>query len=226
MHALSYTLVSLFGSRFQNSPVRYLRLEIQYALEYQRPMHRLMTESDAIKREWLVTWKVGVEDGIAYTLFYVVGDREPYESALCGVETMESYDITPVRDEAFYAFIRGQETDRSRQFYTAFEQPTLMIVPPVAYRPHGIVLFDVVGEPAALEQVRSAKCPENRRIRCQSRNICHRPHFTPARGTHRGTRSRVLRRPTKWERRGRCQRTRLCPEHCIEPSQKSRGTAC
>ncbi len=156
MHELSYTLVSLFGSRLQNSPVRYLRLEIQYALEYQRPMHRLMTESDAIKREWLVTWKVGVEDGIAYTLFYVVGDREPYESALSGVETMESYDITPVRDEAFYAFIRGQETDRSRQFYTAFEQPTLMIVPPVAYRPHGIVLFDVVGEPAALEQVRSA----------------------------------------------------------------------
>lgn len=119
-------------------------------------MHRFITESEAIKREWLVTWKVGVEDGIAYTLFYVVGDRDPYESALSAVETMESYDITPVRDEAFYAFVRGQETDQSQQFYTAFEQPTLMVVPPIAYRPHGVVLFDVVGEPAALEQVRNA----------------------------------------------------------------------
>ncbi|AJF27668.1 transcriptional regulator (plasmid) [Haloarcula sp. CBA1115] len=136
--------------------MRYLRLEIQYAPEYQRPMHRFMTESDAIKREWLVTWKVGVEDEIAYTLFYIVGDREPYESALSAVETMESYDITPVRDQAFYAFVRGRETEQSRQFYAAFEQPTLMVVPPVAYRPHGVVLFDVVGEPATLEQVRDA----------------------------------------------------------------------
>ncbi len=119
-------------------------------------MHRFMTESDAIKREWLVTWKVGVEDEIAYTLFYIVGDREPYESALSAVETMESYDITPVRDQAFYAFVRGRETEQSRQFYAAFEQPTLMVVPPVAYRPHGVVLFDVVGEPATLEQVRDA----------------------------------------------------------------------
>lgn len=134
--------------------MRYLRLEVQYAPEYQRPMHRFMTESDAIKREWLVTWKAGVEDGIAYTLFYVVGDREPYESALSAVQTMEGYDITQVQDEAFYAFVRGRETEQSRQFYTAFEQPTLVVVPPIAYRPHGIVLFDVVGEPAALEQVR------------------------------------------------------------------------
>ncbi|WP_233563362.1 helix-turn-helix domain-containing protein [Haloarcula sp. Atlit-7R] len=135
--------------------MRYLRLEIKYASEYQRPMHRFMTESEAIKREWLVTWKVGVEDKIAYTLFYVVGDQEAYESALSTVESMESYDITPVRDEAFYAFVRGRETDQSRQFYTAFEQPTLMVVPPVAYRPNGTVLFDVVGEPAVLEDVRS-----------------------------------------------------------------------
>jgi hypothetical protein len=118
-------------------------------------MYRFMTESDAIKRGWLVAWKVGVEDGIAYTLFYIVGDREPYESALSAVETMESYDITSVWDEAFYASIRGRETEQSRQFYTAFVQPTLMVVPPV-YRPHGVVLFDVVGEPATLEQVREA----------------------------------------------------------------------
>ncbi|KAA9396218.1 transcriptional regulator [Haloarcula sp. CBA1130] len=115
-----------------------------------------MTDSDAIKHEWLVTWKVGVEDGMAYTLFYIVGDREPYESALSAVDTVENYDITPVRDEAFYAFVRGRETEQSRQFYAAFEQPTLMVVPPVAYRPHGIVLFDVVGEPVALEEVRDA----------------------------------------------------------------------
>jgi predicted DNA binding protein len=139
--------------------VRYLRLEIQYAPEYQRPMHRFITESDAVKREWLVTWTAGVEGGVASTLFYVVGERGPYETALSTVSTMESYDITPVGDEAFYALVRGRETDQSRKFTAAFEQPTLMVVPPLAYRPDGIVAFDVVGDPAVLDQVR-AELPE------------------------------------------------------------------
>nr|WP_266083143.1 helix-turn-helix domain-containing protein [Haladaptatus caseinilyticus] len=112
-----------------------------------------MTESDAIEREWLVTWNVGVEDGLAYTLFYVIGEREPYERALSAVKTVEGYDLTPVRDGAFYAFVRGRETEQSRKFYMAFQQPTLMIIPPLAYRPHGIMAFDVVGESDALERV-------------------------------------------------------------------------
>lgn len=139
--------------------MKYLRLVIRYAPEYQRPMHRFMTESGAVKREWLVTWNVGAESGISYTLFYVVGEREPYERMLSAVETMESYDLTPVRDGAFYAFVRGRETEQSRSFYTVFQQPTLMIVPPLAYRPRGLLAFDVVGEPAALEGVLD-KLPE------------------------------------------------------------------
>jgi predicted DNA binding protein len=133
--------------------VKYLRLVIRYAPEYQRPMHRFMTESDAVEREWLVTWNVGVEDGITSTLFYVVGEREPYERALSAVTTTESYDLAPVGDEAFYAFVRGRETEQSRSIYSAFEQRTLMVVPPLAYRPHGLMAFDVVGDPAALESV-------------------------------------------------------------------------
>lgn len=116
-------------------------------------MHRFMTESDAIECEWLVTWNIGVEEGIIYALFYVVGEREPYESALSAVPTNEGYDLTPVHDGAFYAVVRERETEQFRRFHAAFEQPTLMVVPPLAYRPHGIMAFDVVGEPAALEGV-------------------------------------------------------------------------
>ncbi|RJT07595.1 helix-turn-helix domain-containing protein [Halococcus sp. IIIV-5B] len=118
-----------------------------------------MTESNAVEREWLITWNVNAEDGIAYTLFYVVGKLEPYERALAGVKTMKGYDLTPVHDGGFYAFVRGRETEQSRQFHMTFQQPTLMVVPPLAYRPHGIVTFDVVGEPAVLEGVLD-KLPE------------------------------------------------------------------
>lgn len=130
-----------------------LRLTLRYEPEIQHPMHRFIGESDAIEREWLVTWNMGVEEGITYALFYVVGEREPYENALSGVETNEGYDITPVHDDAFYATVRERDTEQFRRFRAAFEQPTLMVVPPLAYRPHGIMAFDVVGEPAALEGV-------------------------------------------------------------------------
>lgn len=133
--------------------MKYLRLVVRYAPKYQRPMHRFMTESDAIEREWLVTWGVDAEKGIIYGLFYIVGEREPYEKALSAVDSCEDYDLTPDRDGAFYAFVRGRETEQSRKFYTLFEQPSLIVVPPIAYRPHGIMAFNVVGEHAALERV-------------------------------------------------------------------------
>jgi hypothetical protein len=133
--------------------MRYLRLVLRYEPAVQHPMHRFMTESDAVEREWLVTWSIGVEGGIIYALFYVVGEREPYENALSAVETNEGYDLTPVHDGAFYAFVRERETEQFRRFYAAFEQPSLMVVPPFAYRPNGILTFDMVGEPAALEGV-------------------------------------------------------------------------
>jgi hypothetical protein len=130
-----------------------LRLILRYAPEVQHPMHRFMTESDAVEREWLVTWNIGIEDGITSALFYVVGEREPYESALSAVPTNEEYDLTPVHDGAFYATVRERETEQFQRFHATFEQPSLMVVPPFDYRPNGILAFDVVGEPTALEGV-------------------------------------------------------------------------
>lgn len=128
-----------------------LHLVLQYAPAAQHPMHRFMTESDAIEREWLVAWNLTVETDITSALFYVVGERESYEEEVAAVETNEGYDLTPVHDGAFYAYVRERDTDRFRRFRTAIEQPSLMVVPPLDYRPNGVLAFDVVGEPAALE---------------------------------------------------------------------------
>jgi predicted DNA binding protein len=133
--------------------VKSLRLVLRYAPAAQHPMHRFMTEHDAIEREWLVAWNISVEEDITYALFYVVGERGPYEDALAAVETNAGYDLTPVHDGAFYAYVRERDTERFRRFRAAFEQPTLMVVPPLSYRPHGVLAFDVVGEPEALEAV-------------------------------------------------------------------------
>ena len=132
-----------------------LRLVLRYAPAAQHPMHRFMTEHDAIEREWLMTWNLSVEEDVTYALFYVVGERDAYEEALAGVETNAGYDLTPVHDGGFYAYIRERDTERFRRFRAAFEQPSLMVIPPLSYRPHGVLAFDVVGEPEALEAVLS-----------------------------------------------------------------------
>ena len=130
-----------------------LRLVLRYAPAAQHPMHRFMTEHDAIEREWLVAWNLSVEDDITYALFYVVGEPGPYEKAIAAVETNAGYDLTPVHDGGFYAYVRERDTERFRRFRAAFEQPSVMVVPPLSYRPHGVLTFDVVGEPTALEAV-------------------------------------------------------------------------
>jgi hypothetical protein len=130
-----------------------LRLVLRYAPAAQHPMHRFMTEHDAIEREWLVAWNLSVEEDITYALFYIIGERGAYEDALASVETNVDYDLTPVHEGAFYAYIQERDTERFRRFHAAFEQPTLMVVPPFSYHPHGVLTFDVVGEPEALEAV-------------------------------------------------------------------------
>lgn len=130
-----------------------LRLVLRYAPAAQHPMHRFMTEHDAIEREWLVAWNLSAEDDITYALFYVVGEPGPYEKAIAAVETNVGYDLTPVHDGGFYAYVRERDTERFRRFRAAFEQPSVMVVPPLSYRPHGVLTFDVVGEPTALEAV-------------------------------------------------------------------------
>lgn len=133
--------------------MKYLRLVLRYAPVAQHPMHQFMTESDAIDRELLVAWNLTAEKDVTYALFYVVGEREQYENALEAVETNEGYDLTPVHEGAFYAYLRERDTDRFRRFRAAFEQPSLMVIPPLDYRSNGMLVFDAVGEPTALEAV-------------------------------------------------------------------------
>lgn len=144
---------SVFIPWLQSLGMKSLRLVLRYAPAAQHPMHRFMTENDAIEREWLVAWNLSVEEDVTYALFYVVGESDAYEEALGTVETNAGYDLTPVHDSGFYAYLRERDTERFRRFRAAFEQPSIMVVPPLSYRPHGVLTFDVVGEPDALEAV-------------------------------------------------------------------------
>lgn len=116
-------------------------------------MQRLLTDSEALERSWLGTWNLLGEGDIIYTLFYIIGDRNLYEQHIAGAELTVNYDLTSVDDSSFYAYVREREKEVFQRFRTAFEQPSVVVVPPLAYRPNGRVDFDVVGEPEDLEEI-------------------------------------------------------------------------
>lgn len=43
----------------------------------------------------MIAWNLS-DDNVNYLLFHVTGEREPYVVALAEVESIESYDITPI----------------------------------------------------------------------------------------------------------------------------------
>lgn len=133
--------------------MKYLHLSLQYEREVQHPMQRLLTDSEALERSWLVTWNLRDEGDIIYTLYYLIGDRERYEQHIAGAEGTVDYDITPVDDGSFYAYVREREKEIFERFRTAFQQPSVVVVPPLAYRPNGRVDFDVGGVPEELAEI-------------------------------------------------------------------------
>lgn len=133
--------------------MKYLHLSLQYGRAVQHPMQRLLTDSSAVERSWLVTWNVQGERNHIYTLFYVVGDREVYRDHIAGAEETLHCDITPVDGRSFYAYVREREKEIFERFRTAFEQPSVVVVPPLAYRPNGRVDFDVGGEAEDLAMI-------------------------------------------------------------------------
>ncbi|SEQ40155.1 helix-turn-helix domain-containing protein [Natrinema salaciae] len=127
--------------------MKYLHLSLQYERAVQHPMQRFLTDSATLERSWLITWNLLGEGDVIYTLFYLIGDRERYKQHIAGAEGTVDYNITPVDDSSFYAYVREREKAIFKRFRTAFQQPSVVVVPPLAYRPNGRVDFDVVGEP-------------------------------------------------------------------------------
>jgi predicted DNA binding protein len=103
----------------------------------------------------MIAWNLS-NDNVNYLLFHAIGEREPYVAALAEVESVESYDITPITEDSFYMFIRDRTSEAAQQFLTSFQHPGPLAVPPLEYRPGGELRFSVIGEPDALRAALAA----------------------------------------------------------------------
>lgn len=132
------------------SVVQSIHLELRYDESTIHPMHRFVCESPHVEREVLLEGR-RVADGRTM-LFFVEGDRERYESILGRRPDLDEFDITPA-DDGFYVWVRAENREADLPLIDAFEQDTLVVVPPVEFRSDRTARFTVVGSGADLRSI-------------------------------------------------------------------------
>jgi hypothetical protein len=130
--------------------VKSLRCTLRFEESAMHPVHRrLMTDEALVSDQLLHSHRAA--DGPDTLLFYVEGDHEAFVDALETTERIVDYRVTPLGEDACYAYVREESTEFDAQLEGAFERPGLLLIPPVEFRSDGTARFTVVGEPDALQ---------------------------------------------------------------------------
>lgn len=114
------------------------------------PVHRRLMTDDALVSDQLLHSHRS-DEGPDTLLFYVEGDHEAFVDALDTTDRIVDYRVTPLGDDACYAYVREESTEFDARLESAFERPGLLVVPPVEFRSDGTARLTVVGEPDALQ---------------------------------------------------------------------------
>ncbi|WP_328762775.1 helix-turn-helix domain-containing protein [Haloarcula salinisoli] len=120
------------------------------------PMQEFIRDEDHVDYEELQAWTgMASERPVEYVLFYVEADREPYEAALAGVDSIRWYDLTEIDDDAFYVYICQETRDEDISWRRAFADLNVAPVPPVVYDSDASFHMTLVGTGADLQAMLS-----------------------------------------------------------------------
>ncbi|MFB9805131.1 helix-turn-helix domain-containing protein [Haladaptatus pallidirubidus] len=125
--------------------MKYVRLTLRHPPELRNPMRSFIMEHDAMERAELLNWNLSHADR-DYVLFRIVGDTEAYEDAIEGEPLILAYELTPLSDASFYAYIEHAKRDVDDEFRTAFEGTSILVVPPITYTSDGAMRMELVGK--------------------------------------------------------------------------------
>lgn len=125
--------------------MKYLRLELRYPSDLIHPMHRLVDESDAVDRDVLLQGTVLDETADTF-LFYVEGDINIYTDALRAVDRIREFEVTRIDDDGYYVFLTQRRDAVDEAMFDPFQRTGIVVVPPVDFRPSGIVRLTLIGE--------------------------------------------------------------------------------
>lgn len=125
--------------------MKYLRLEMRYPPDLMHPIHRLVDESDAVKRDVLLQGTVLDETADTF-LFYVEADIDVYTDALRSVDRIREFEVTRIDDDGYYVFLTQRRDAVDEAMFDPFQRTGIVVVPPVDFRPSGIARLTLIGE--------------------------------------------------------------------------------
>ncbi|QLH78096.1 helix-turn-helix domain-containing protein [Halosimplex rubrum] len=113
------------------------------------PMYGVMTNAPFVERATALQWNfTGDALGI---LHYVEGDADAFAAAADDIGEVVGYDIEPVGDDAFYAYVRDATTAALAALFDPVSRGGIVVVPPVVYGADGTVTLTIFGPDEELQ---------------------------------------------------------------------------
>ena len=131
--------------------MKYVSLTLTEPRSRRNDMHTFIVDTPGYEETALLAWNDSRPD-IDVFLFRVVGPLEPYEQAIAQPEFVKSYDLTPIDDDRFYAYVENEPRDVDVEFQSALTDNRVLTVPPVVFDADGTTKMRVVGHADALQQ--------------------------------------------------------------------------
>ncbi|MFC4249251.1 helix-turn-helix domain-containing protein [Natribaculum luteum] len=103
-----------------------------------------------VHREELLSWHVDPGSETVHFLSLFVGDLESVRAAASDLDVVRRFDLVPVDDDTFYGYAVMDVRNADAALMGAFDEPGLVVVPPIVYTDRATVRVTVLGEPDAL----------------------------------------------------------------------------
>lgn len=107
------------------------------------PVYDLLANGACVERAAALQWNQ--TDETMGFLYYVVGDVDAFEAALCDIELVIDYELEPTGDHAFYAYLHDRMTAKGKQLFEPDSYRGIVVAPPMQFQPDGDVLVSVFG---------------------------------------------------------------------------------
>lgn len=127
-----------------------LRVALAFDEETITPEHRYLCESTTVERQYILGGHV--RDGSETTISYVEGDPDGYEAMLTEERDVERLDVAP-GEGGFFLYVRQELGEQGVTVFEAFQQETVVVVPPFELRSDGTLRMTIVGAPEDLQAV-------------------------------------------------------------------------
>jgi len=119
------------------------------------PLVQLLASDDRVLREELLTWHTVDAGALEHQLMLVTGELAVYQEALESLDSIRSYDLTPIDDRHFYAYLEDDRSGGDEAWRAALVGHDFVHVPPLVFE--GVVArMTLVGDPDELRAVLAA----------------------------------------------------------------------